>query len=112
MILFVVNGHNTNPWLGKQGEHSPLILQPCHCLVVSCCIPRPYPGRMQMRLMLCTGLLLGESSDLIVLDAPQWQVHWPKAVLWCASTSLEPQPMALQAFASSWPSCQVHPPAA
>ena len=27
MILFVVNGHNTNPWLGKQGEHSRPILQ-------------------------------------------------------------------------------------
>ena len=27
MILFVVNGHNTNPWLGKQGKHSRLILQ-------------------------------------------------------------------------------------
>jgi hypothetical protein len=49
MILFVVNGHNTNPRMGKEGS------------------------------------LLGHSSDSLVLDAPQWRMHWPKAVLWCGA---------------------------
>ena len=31
----------------------------------------------------CAGSLLGGCSDSIVLDAAQWWMHWPKALLWC-----------------------------
>ena len=43
MILFVVNGHNTNPWLGKQGEHSRLILQQCALSNIILLLFRTYP---------------------------------------------------------------------
>ena len=46
MILFVVNGHNTNPWLVKQGEQSLLIPQQCALsgivLLLSQTYPRPH----------------------------------------------------------------------
>ena len=43
MILFVVNGHNTNPWLGKQGEHSRLILQQCALPDIILLLSQTYP---------------------------------------------------------------------
>ncbi len=43
MILFVVNGHNTNPWLGKQGERSRLTLQQCSLPDIILLLSRTYP---------------------------------------------------------------------
>ena len=61
MILFVVNGHNTNPWLGKQGEQSPLIRNNEHSLTTSCCFPGRLPRRMQMRMVHAQGCCLGRA---------------------------------------------------